>query len=425
MDVIARPWPSTDTRDAQITQRWGAVDTNPPLVMQACVTPAEPPPSKPTTPSPPSLPPSFPAIVALHPTLCIHGHLNAYLTSLHSFLTSFTYKSTPGPEHTPSIQAIKSQPFRAVSHTAEQIIAARLPIKCLEAVVVAIHLTHTITGRGDWQLTRFPLRFHSACSGHRYWHIVLVLQLTWGGFTQASTPSSSTPRRGRGDGEGRGSRFAAISLSRHLPLSFSAFSHPSLASLCSAFRAEYHRIGHHVLHVTVGLPIEDGSERRKEPLHWHFLSIPLPLARQDALQLLPSIGPVTTAEEGGSESDEGEEAEEVPEQGESSVAVQESEAASLEWRTVRGVLTRYSQHAPAVSHQLRINSRSPSIARPLPPLHPLVHWEPGVQQMLVVYRGKGQVSAGVRGGRRRDIAEVQTVSARGHRKPVSRERCAV
>ena len=381
--------------------------------------------ARPPSPSPhfppPSPPPPLPTLVSLHPTLSIHSHLDLYLTSLHSFLSSFTYKTTPGPEHTPFIQSIKSQPLRVVTHTAERIIAAHLPIKCLEAVVIAIHLTHTITGNRDWRLTRFPLRFHSTCSGHRYWHIVLLLQLTWVGFTETASPSS-TPRRGKAGVEGRGSRFAFISLSRHPPLSFSPFSHSSLSSLCTAIRAEYHRIGHHVLHVTVGLPLDGLSDRSKEPLHWHFLSIPLPAAQLDALPPLATAA-VDVTEKDGSERGE-EEAEDVAGQADSPCVV-DSEAARMEWRTVRGILSRYSQYASAVSHQLRLNSRSPSNARPLPPLHPLVHWEPAAQQMQVVYRKEGKSSAAVKKGHHHITADGPLHSARSHRTPPSRETFAV
>ena len=285
--------------------------------------------------------------------------------------------------------------------------------------MVALHLTHPITGTSDWQLTRFPLRFHSTCNGHRYWHIVLVLQLTWRGFTEASPPS--TPRRAQGVGEGWGSRFAAISLSRHPPLSFSTFSHPSLSSLCTALRAEYHHIGHHVLHITVGLPIDNVSDRSKEPLHWHFLSIPLPSAQCDALLLSPTDMAPDFNEEDESEDTE---AGDVQRQGEPTI-VKESEAVQSEWKVVRGILSRYSQRAKAVSHQLRLNACSPSIARPLPLVHPLVHWEPGTQQMRVVYKEKGKSLVGGKEANRALTAERQLHSARGHRTPPLRERFAV
>ena len=344
--------------------------------------------------------------MSAHPTLSIHGQLDVYLHHLHAFLSSFTYNTSPGPEHTPGIQLIKSQPLRVVCQTAHRIVAARLPIKCLEGVVVALQLTTAVAAaglrlptsdsavalsEGQWRLMRLALRFHSECGGHRYWHVLLVLELQWADASSQSSP----PAMHR--------RFAIISASRHPPLSFRSFSHPSLSSLCSSLKAEYHRIGHRLLHLTLGLPIEE-SERSKLPLHWHFLSIPLTADDDnDARREVPPSSLQCQSRPSPSADDAVEE--EVSDEwvGSASMGVRkESSAAAREWKVVSRIVDRYADVAPSLLQRLRLNLRSPSIARPLPPLHPLVHWEQRTHQMLYVHGKKGHH---VTGGKANTVAE--------------------
>lgn len=314
--------------------------------------------SLPSFPSPFLSPPPLPTISSRHPTLSIPAQFDVYFTSLHSFLSSFTYKSTPGPEHTPNIQQIKSQPMRIICQTSNHIITNQLPIKCLEAVVIATQQTCLITNRRssmkgreeEWRLTRMPLRFQSTCEGHRYWHIVLVLMVEWGDEV----------------------RFGAVSLSRHSPLSYRSMVHSSLSSLCSSFRAEYHRIGHRLLQLTLGLPF-DSDPRSQRTQQWHFLSIPLTVTSTSAddqlFQPLPSP------------SDDTEELQVnrlLP-------LIAESDSVKAEWRVVSRVLDRYSVSAMVWLNEWRVNERSPSNAKPLTVLHPMVHWQQRTGQM--VYEG--------------------------------------
>ena len=358
--------------------------------------------------SPPALPPSYAALVAQHPSRSVHEHFDAYLLALHSFLSSFTYKSSPGPEHTPDIQSIKAQPIRAICQTAQRIVRARLPLKCLEATVVALHLSFAIPPHASYSLTRMPLRFLSTCAGHRYWHIVLALQLTWEGFGLRA-------ERGAGAREGGwASRWAAISLSRHPPLGLCGFVHPSLSSLCTSLHGEYQVIGHAVLRLTVGLPVNE-DERSRAPLHWHFLSLDLPKAAHST-RPQPSEGAQGEAE------DEAEAEGEELQVG--ATPVVDSEAEQAEWKVVRGVLDRYALRASALLQRMRLNGRSPSTARPLPPLHPLVHWEPRSQQLQYTGR-KARQGREATDGKSRQVAGGRVEASRSRTPTMPRDRFGV
>ena len=344
--------------------------------------------------------PSWPAIAFHHSSLPLHARVDGYLRALHVFLSSFTYKTDAGPEHTPDVQRIKAQSMRVICQQAELIVQRRLPIKCLEAVVVALHLTAAITApplsRPNWRLTRFPLRFHTACEEHRYWHILLVLELTWSdaGSGHVAVVGGARPSACR--------RFGAVSVSRHPPLSFRPLEHASLSSLCSSLRDDYLRIGHRVVHVTVGLPVEEAA-RSKDSLDWHFLSVPLAAAKEDDRSRQPQPLSRDEAEEASIDGEEGEASDELPMARPLSPLAEGAEAAE-EWRRACRVLDRYALHAHALLHALRVNRRRPSMARPLPPLHPLVHWEPRTQQLL--YTPPPEIGKDVRGG---------TLSGKGQR----------
>ena len=380
--------------------------------------PANPASSAPPTLQPSPLPPlpSLASLLAQHPSRSIHSLLDAHLLSLHSFLTSFTYKSSPGPEHTPAIQSIKSQPMRAISLATQHILHARLPIKCLEATVLALHLTPLPPPHPSYAIRRFPLRFRSTCAGNNYWHILLAIQLTWDGFE----PPPGRQLTGRsGAAATWGSRWGVVSLSRHAPLGYRALEYPTLSALCEALRAEYQLIGHQVVGMTVGLPMEEG-ERSREPLHWHFLAIDLPSALQSIQE-----GEATTVNEKIKEREAQEEGEGEVEGEElqlGTVPVVDSEAVRAEWKVVRGVLDRYALNASALLRQLRINGRSPSMARPLPPLHPLVHWESRSQQMR--YTG-GKVRSNSTMGTGRLVVAPRVKADRGRTPPVARARFGV
>ena len=319
-------------------------------------------------------PPSFANLLSSSPPLPLPELISTHLHDLYAYLSSFTYNNTPGSEHTPHIQAIKSQPLRHITLTARQIIHRRQPIRCLEAVVVALHLLAAteaeVAERCDGvRLLRYPLRFYSTCGGHCYWHILLVVAL--GPLLPSPSPSStalaSLPA------------FGAVSLSRHTPLSMRSLTFGSLSALCSSIRDEYGRIGHSLLQMTVGLPVTT-NERSRAALDWHFLALHLPASKQhnhDTHQLPTSPSADDTTQS--SAAVDG--ADDIP-TSQSLVAVTAGDSATVmrEWRAVCDVLDRYAARAVEYTAQVTINRQRPALARPLAPLHPQCHFDPHTQQ---------------------------------------------
>ena len=329
------------------------------------------------------VPPSFAALFSSSPSLPPSGLVNLHLHTLHGYLASFTYNTTPGPEHMPHIQSIKSQPLRHITHTAQQIIHRRLPIRCLEAVVVALHLLAATEAEvaercGGVRLLRYPLRFYSTCGGHHYWHILLVVALMPPLSPSPSSSDAALPV------------FGAVSLSRHAPLSLRELKFDSLSALCSSLREEYRRIGHSILQMTVGLPVTQ-DERSRATLDWHFLALHLSVSNQHSYnhdtattpladQQLPTTPPADEADEPIA----GDGAEEMV-----TTAAEYTPAAmpvynlavAREWCRVCDVLDRYALRATQYATQMTHNRQRPAQARPLTPLHPHCHFDSRTQQL--------------------------------------------
>ena len=332
-------------------------------------------------------PPSFTTLVSSSPSLPLPDLLLLHLRLLHAYLSSFTYNSTPGPEHTPAIQSIKSRPLRDITRTAQQIIQRRLSIRCLEAVVVALHLLAATEAEvaeryGGVRLLRYPLRFYSTCGGHRYWHILLVVALMPLPASASSLSSSAAPPL-----------FGAVSLSRHAPLSLREMTFDSLSALCSSLREEYTRIGHSLLQMTVGLPVTH-NERSRATLDWHFLALRLPPSAQHyhdssaTAETRPTVSnklPDTASDVDTDEPFAGDGAEEMTISASStstaSLLLADSPTVAREWRRVFELLDRYAVRAVEYSSQMAYNRQRPAQARPLTPLHPHCHFDTRTQQL--------------------------------------------
>jgi hypothetical protein len=116
-----------------------------------------------------------------------------------------------------------------------------LPIKCLEAVLVGAFLSTSIRG-----LDRIPLAFKSECNKIEYRHIVLVCRCNsiWG----------------------------ALGLSRKPDLMYKPLIFNSLMDLIKNYIDSYHRYGHKVLKIKIGLPIQSDHTSNEE-ITWKFASI--------------------------------------------------------------------------------------------------------------------------------------------------------
>ena len=183
------------------------------------------------------------------------------IQTLQELITSFHYHD--GKELTADVQSVKERPLAHTLSIGRQLLCAhpRPNIKCLEAVIIAVTATQDAAMKPPMNsecLWRIPLRFHSTCGAHSYWHIVCILS--------AITVDQDKPKR----------MFGAVGISRVETLAYRPMIYTSLSSIIDSFTTAYHHIEHVIDQITVGLPIAD-ERFSKVQLHWHFLSIPLAL----------------------------------------------------------------------------------------------------------------------------------------------------
>ncbi|KAJ3005666.1 Tubulinyl-Tyr carboxypeptidase 2 [Thoreauomyces humboldtii] len=110
-----------------------------------------------------------------------------------------------------------------------------LPIKCLEAVVLAAHLTSPMA---EIQ------RIQSGADTYR--HIVLLIR--------------------------HGDRWGALGLSRRPDLMNKPLSYKTLPDILNDYKAAYERNGHSLLKIKLGLPISHDASSN-ERITWKYLSL--------------------------------------------------------------------------------------------------------------------------------------------------------
>ncbi|KAM8921146.1 tubulinyl-Tyr carboxypeptidase 1 [Pelodytes ibericus] len=115
----------------------------------------------------------------------------------------------------------KTRPLTGLMDLAKEMTKEALPIKCLEAVILAIYLTNNISG-----LERFPISFKTQFAGGCFRHIVLGLH--WNGH------------------------FGAIGMSRRDDLMYKPLQHRTLSDLLTDFQEAYSRCWHSLRKVKIG-----------------------------------------------------------------------------------------------------------------------------------------------------------------------------
>eukprot|EP00128_Syssomonas_multiformis_P016521 Colp12_sorted_trinity150504_noHs@9280 len=119
----------------------------------------------------------------------------------------------------------KQRPMNRLMDTAKEIIREALPIKCLEAAILGIYLTNSMT-----EIERFTISFKTQFQGQIYRHIVLGIYH---------------------DG-----RYGALGLSRRDDLMYKPVVYPTLHSLLKDYERSYAQYWHAVKKVTLCMPIE-------------------------------------------------------------------------------------------------------------------------------------------------------------------------
>nr|CAB3267598.1 vasohibin-1-like [Phallusia mammillata] len=102
----------------------------------------------------------MPAVPVLYPQSSVPN----YLHLVQMYIQNLRYNHTG----TQLFEIKKNRPLAGLMDTAKEMTKEALPIKCLEAVIVAIYLTNCLP-----TVERFPIGFKSQFNGHHYYHVVL------------------------------------------------------------------------------------------------------------------------------------------------------------------------------------------------------------------------------------------------------------
>eukprot|EP00050_Salpingoeca_kvevrii_P019234 m.83900 g.83900 ORF g.83900 m.83900 type:complete len:404 (-) comp8321_c0_seq1:143-1354(-) len=154
------------------------------------------------------------------------------LEAIQQYLSSLQYNHTG----TQFFEIRKTRPLGRLMESAKDIIREGLPIKCLEATIVAIHLSMGLT-----DVQRFTISFKSSFQGHNYRHIVLGVHCN--------------------------GKYGALGLSRRDTLMYKPIDFNSLSDLIAEYDSAYQQVWHRLERVRVSRPIPHDSHSVK-PITW-------------------------------------------------------------------------------------------------------------------------------------------------------------
>lgn len=173
------------------------------------------------------------------PSLALHAKPADKLRAVQAYIERLQYNYT-GTDY---FDVRKNRPYARVLETARLIVKTALPIKCVEAVFVALLLTQELT-----ELDRVPLAFKSRIDGRVAKHIVLAVRMPGVGW-------------------------GALGLSRRKALYYKELgSCASLSDLYADFLRSYESVCHRLVRVRVGLPVPHDSFST-ERVCWAYRSI--------------------------------------------------------------------------------------------------------------------------------------------------------
>ncbi|CAH8477627.1 unnamed protein product [Schistosoma bovis] len=161
-----------------------------------------------------------------------------FLSKVQNYLNSLEYNYT-GMQF---FQINRGASIVRLEEVVKMIMLASLPIKCLEATILAIFLT-----QGQEYLKRFTISFVSEFNGKVFRHVVLGIY------------SSGL--------------FGALGLSRRENLMYKPLNFPSLSLLINNYTEAYHGHHHKLLRVKIGLPISH-RPYMLEKIQWKGILIP-------------------------------------------------------------------------------------------------------------------------------------------------------
>ncbi|KAF6772359.1 hypothetical protein AHF37_08391 [Paragonimus kellicotti] len=144
----------------------------------------------------------------------------------------------------------RSASLGKLRETAKLIIEASLPIKCLEATVLAIFLT-----QDEKEFKRFTISFSSEFDGQTFRHVVLGVYAN--------------------------GKYGALGLSRRPDLMYKPLEFPTLATLIHSYAVAYAGHYHRLVKVKLGLPIPH-QPHLFETLPWKGIVVTRNLFRRPA-----------------------------------------------------------------------------------------------------------------------------------------------
>jgi hypothetical protein len=173
------------------------------------------------------------------------------LSTIQQFISSFEYNHT-------GVAYVRMRRDRGANHVhlaAKELIRESLPIQCVEAVFIALHLTADFT-----DLVCYPLSFKTRVSSSIYRHIVLAVvhNHMWG----------------------------SLGISRCESLMFKDLTFKSLADLVNDFKSSYEAVLHDVLKVYVGAPFCHDSA---DPVQWRALKLRMDRPWAEVVESLDSF----------------------------------------------------------------------------------------------------------------------------------------
>lgn len=139
------------------------------------------------------------------------------LKSVQNYINSLRYNHTG----TQLYEIRKYRPLAGLMVKAKEMTKEALPIKCLEAVILALYLTNGFDG-----VDRFPIGFKSVLEGQKHYHVVLGIRYN--------------------------GRYGALGISRRHDLMDKPLSFKSLHDLLDSYDQAYSRYGHQLKKAKVG-----------------------------------------------------------------------------------------------------------------------------------------------------------------------------
>ncbi|TRY68689.1 hypothetical protein TCAL_10752 [Tigriopus californicus] len=182
------------------------------------------------------------------------GRILEYLRKVQDYMNRLSYNHTG----TQFFETRPNSSLHTLVEAAKVIVREALPIKCMEAVVLAIYLTNGVPGMG-----RFTINFKSelppvqklsshahlqtsASSKRYFYHVVLGVVL--------------------------GNRFGAIGLSRRANLMNKSVQFPSLMDLVDEFERSYQECGQRLVKIRIGRLISH-DQYSISPIPWKGITI--------------------------------------------------------------------------------------------------------------------------------------------------------